>query len=117
MAKANAEILRDWKLSHHAHKDWHTFYTLVTFRPGEKPHAFLNHLAKSYESLSDHVRSGNLRIWFASITFGAADAVIVWQVKNVDGWTRVAKGFRDAVLTGDPQTIFAMASDTHGRAL
>ena len=112
---SSAETLKDWGISHSSHKDWHTFYTLVTFTPGKTPQAFLEHLAKAYEKLSTHVRSGNLRIGFVSITFGAADAVIVWQVKSADGWTHVAKAFRDVVLTGDPQTFFAMASDTHGR--
>lgn len=110
------EPLSNWGLSHSSQKGWRTFYTLVTFGPNKTPTDFLNHLKDAYTSLSKHVGAGKLRMILVSVgTFGAADAVIVWQAKDDE----VAKDFRDQVLAGNAgnghhgMTLCCLDSGTH----
>jgi hypothetical protein len=106
------EPLKNWGLSHSSQKGWRTYYTLVTFGPNKKPDQFLAHVRDAYNSLSKHVGAGNLRLVAVSITFGIADAVVVWQAKSDE----VAKEFRDLVLAGNGHhcnTVYAMDSGTH----
>lgn len=107
------EPLSNWGLSHSSQSGWRTFYTLVTFGPNKTPDKFLGHVKDAYVSLSKHVSAGRLRLKLVSITFGIADAVVVWQAKDDE----VAKDFRDLVLAGNGHhcnTVYAMISGTHG---
>lgn len=86
----------------------------MTFGPNKTTDIFLGHVRDSYNSLSKYVSAGRLRLKLVSVgTFGAADAIVVWQAKDDEA----IKDFRDIVLAGDGHhcnTIHAMMSGTHG---
>jgi len=109
----NVAPLKNWKLSHRTDAGWATYYSLVTFEPNKTTNKFLGHIGRAYRPLSRYVRNGKLRITMVSVgTFGIADAVIVWQAKDVNA----AKAIRGNVLAGNGHhsiTICCAASGTH----
>jgi len=109
------DILKVWGLSHAFGKDWNTYFSLVTLDTGKTQEMFFNHIKNAFKAVEKHVTNKNLRINIVGITFGHADAVIVWQAKN----SEAAKAFRDAVLAGNGHhsiTMCCIASDGHGHS-
>ena len=109
------DILKVWGLSHAFGKDWNTYFSLVTLDTGKTQEMFFNHIKNAFKAVEKHVTNKNLRINIVGITFGRADAVIVWQAKN----SEAAKAFRDAVLAGNGHhsiTMCCIASDGHGHS-
>lgn len=90
------ELLRECGLYHEFGKDWDTYFSLVTFYGDRTLRAFCEHVNKGFKKLGGHVKTGKLRLHMVAITFGSADAVVVWQAKDADA----AKAFMDAMLTG-----------------
>ena len=102
-------------LSHEWGKDWYSYYSLIKFDPcsGKTIDQFYAHIVKGYAKLSKYVKADKIKIRNVAITFGMADAVIVWQAKDAES----TKAFRDAVLAGnghESMTLYCAASDGHG---
>ena len=89
------DLLKEWGLTHQ--EKYYTFITSVTFHGQRDPAAFLNQIKTAYKSLSKFVKSDDLCLDVAGMSFGDADVILVWRAKNLDA----AKAFADAVLSGD----------------
>lgn len=108
------EPLKPSGLSHKFGKDYHTYFSQITFGPQQKIRTFYEDINKGMQKLSSYVQSDRIRLKIVGITFGPADAMIVWQAKDPEA----AKAFRDNVLTSNPGfnsiTLSCMASDGFG---
>ena len=106
------EILKDLGLP--IALDWYTFFTSVIFYPGKTPLKFYKDLYRDYKKIPQEFvkkEEERIRILIVALTFGAADAMIVWQAKDVPA----VKAFRDNVLAGNGQrTITATAFMSEG---
>jgi len=106
--------LKDSGLSHEFGRRHHTYFSEVTFGPQQTIDKFYDHINSGMRQLSDYVKADRIRLKIVAITFGSADAMIVWQAKD----PRAAKAFRDNVLASNPPlqcvTLCCMASDGHG---
>ncbi len=89
------ELMREIGLYHEFGKDHNTYFTLVTFYGDRSLHSFYEHVNKGFKSLDKNVKA-RIRLHILGITFGSADAVIIWQAKD----SEAEKAFMGAVLTG-----------------
>ena len=90
------EFLSEWGITHRFGKHADTYFTLVTFYGDRNPRTFYDHVNKAAKKLSQYRKDGRLQLHIAGVTFGSADAVLVWQAKDAEA----AKAFMDAILTG-----------------
>lgn len=88
------ELLREWGLSHKFGKDWNTYFTSVSFYGNREPRTFFEHVNKGFKKLERYVKAGKLRLYIVGVTFGEADAMIVWQAKDIEA----EKAFMTALL-------------------
>jgi hypothetical protein len=96
-------------------KDFQTYFSMVTLTGNRKLDQFIAHIDSSFKSVDPAYTGTNdrLRLHMVGVTFGTADAVVVWQAKDTDA----AKEFVDKVLTGYPcqsNTMYCMMS--HGQS-
>jgi hypothetical protein len=88
------EFLIECGLSHEFGKDWNTYFTSVSFYGNREPRTFYELVNKGFKKLERFVKAGKLRLHIVAVTFGDADAIIIWQAKDVEA----EKAFMTAVL-------------------
>jgi hypothetical protein len=93
------------------HADMHTHFTEIQFQKPKKLADLLKQVYEKFEELKkDHPDAkGKIKIDHVAITFGHADAMIVWEASD----PQLAKMFRDYVLAIPDQRTETMVCYAH----
>jgi hypothetical protein len=94
MKKDTENPLAEFGLTHHC--DWITFFTLIKLNPGKNTDMFYKHFHDEWKNQLGSY-GDKLRLLTASVTLGSADAIVVWQAKDLEA----GKAVTEKVLAAD----------------